>query len=107
MKNLYSHLPTDLPEEVCETLLEADSVRVERIVSHGHASPAGFWYDQDESEWVVVLKGRAKLRFEGDDELMEMGPGDYVKIPAHKRHRVEWITPDESTVWLAVFYSGE
>jgi len=70
--------------------------------SLGHASPEGYWYDQDQHEWVVVLKGAARLRFE--DETVEMRPGDFVNIPAHKKHRVEWTTPDEPTVWLAVFY---
>lgn len=80
-------------------------VRIERIVSTGHPSPEGFWYDQDEHEWVVVLMGRAKLIFEGNSEPVEMGPGDYMNIPAHRKHRVEWTSPDEPTVWLAVFYS--
>lgn len=101
--NLFANIPADLPEELVETLLESDSIRVERIISHGHASPEDFWYDQDENEWVVVLKGSAKLRFE--DETVEMQPGDYINIPAHKRHRVEWTTPDEPTIWLAIHYA--
>lgn len=103
MNNLFSNIPDHLPDELLETLLDADSVRIERIVSHGHASPEGFWYDQEQHEWVVVLKGAAGLRFE-DDKLVEMGTGDFVNIPAHKRHRVEWTTPEEPTVWLAVHY---
>jgi cupin 2 domain-containing protein len=91
-----------LPTELVTTLLEAADVRIERIVSHGHASPDGFWYDQDRNEWVLVLTGAAKLRFE--DETLEIGPGDFVNIPAQKKHRVEWTTPDEPTVWLAVHY---
>jgi cupin 2 domain-containing protein len=77
-------------------------VRIERIVSHGHASPGGFWYDQDRHEWVVVLTGAARLRF--DDDIVELKPGDFATIPAHTKHRVEWTTPDEPTVWLAVLY---
>ena len=91
-----------MPEELFATLLEAANVRIERIVSHGHASPEGFWYDQDHREWVVVLKGAARLRFEGDEEPIEMEPGDFVNIPTHQKHRVEWTTPDEPTIWLAV-----
>ncbi len=106
MKTLYS-LPPSIPDELTETLEETKNVRIERIVSHGHASPKGFWYDQDENEWVIVLKGQAKLRLEGKNEPMEMGPGDYLNIPAHQRHRVEWTTPDEPTIWLAVFYDEE
>jgi cupin 2 domain-containing protein len=104
MKNLFSNIPDDLPNELLETLIDADSLRIERIVSHGHASPEGLSYDQEQHEWVVVLKGTARLRFDDDDKLVEMGPGDYVNIPAHKRHRVEWTTPDAPTVWLAVHY---
>jgi cupin 2 domain-containing protein len=104
MNNLFSSIPDDLPDELLETLVDADSVRVERIVSHGHASPEGFWYDQEQHEWVVVLKGAARLRFDDNDTLVEMGPGDFVNIPAHRRHRVEWTTPEEPTVWLAVHY---
>jgi len=87
---------------VISTLLKSENVRIERIVSHGHSSPEGFWYDQDQHEWVMVLTGQAKLRIEGD--LLEMQPGDFVNIPAHVKHRVEWTTPDEPTVWLAVHY---
>jgi cupin 2 domain-containing protein len=104
MSNLFTSLPTDLPKELTEVLAESKSVRIERIVSTGHVSPEGFWFDQDENEWIVVLKGRAKLLFEGDDEPLEMKPGDFVNIAAHKRHRVEWTTDEETTVWLAVFY---
>ena len=100
--NLFADLPARLPDDLIVTLLEAADVCIERIVSHGHASPEGFWYDQDRHEWVVVLKGAARLRFE--DGTVEMKPGDFVNIPAHMKHRVEWTTPDEPTIWLAVFY---
>lgn len=100
-KNLFADLPQHLPQELIQTLLNAANVRIERIVSHRHASPEGFWHDQDQHEWVVLLKGAARLRFEG--EIVDMMPGDFVNIPAHTKHRVEWTTPDEPTIWLAVF----
>ncbi len=100
--NLFADLPPSLPDELVQTLTATPRVRIERIVSHGHASPPDFWYDQDETEWVTVVRGAARLRFE--DGTVEMRPGDHVTIPAHRRHRVEWTTPDEPTVWLAVFY---
>ncbi len=103
--NLFADIPRDLPEELVETLLQADHLRVERIVSHGHASPEGFWYEQEQHEWVVVLRGAARLRFE--DGALEMQPGDCENIPAYRRHRVEWTTPQEPTVWLAVHYARE
>lgn len=100
--NLFADIPPHLPEEIVQTLLTAAEVRIERIVSLGHTSPADFWYDQDQAEWVVVLQGSARLRFE--TELLDLKPGDFVNIPAHTKHRVEWTTPDEPTLWLAVHY---
>ena len=89
-------------EELLTTLAERPGVRIERIVSTGQASPPGFWYDQDWGEWVVLLSGAARLRFADEDEPRHLGPGDWVDIPAHCRHRVEWTDPDQPTVWLAV-----
>jgi cupin 2 domain-containing protein len=100
--NLFAGLPADLPAELTQTLAAGSGVRVERIVSLGHASPPGFWYDQDETEWVLVVRGAARLRF--DDRCVDLWPGDHATIPARRRHRVEWTTPDEPTVWLAVFF---
>ena len=105
MNNLFSSIPKSLPQELTQTLVSAGTIRIERIVSHGHASPKGFWYDQPEHEWVVVLQGAARLQFE--DEDLELKPGDFVNIPAHRKHCVGWTTPDEPTIWLAVFYTGD
>jgi len=105
MNNLFAHIPKSLRDELNETLVSAGSIRIERIISHGQASPEGMWYDQQESEWVVVLQGAARLQFE--DEYLELKPGDFVNIPARCKHRVAWTTPDEPTIWLAVFYSAE
>jgi cupin 2 domain-containing protein len=102
--NLFSALPSKLPVKLVLRLAESKHVRIERIVSTGHASPKGFWYDQQEAEWVVVLKGEAKLLLQGDAQPIHLKPGDHVTIPAHRRHRVEWTTPNEPTVWLAVHY---
>ncbi len=102
MKNLFEDIADALPEEQSDILAKAKNVRIERIVSTGHASPQGFWYDQDEHEWVVVLKGEARLVFE--NESLHMQPGVHVLIPAHRKHRVEWTTPNEPTIWLAVFF---
>lgn len=102
--NLFSHLPSDLPEELKETLAETAEVRIERIVSTGHTSPEGYWYDQDESEWLIVLQGEAQLALEDRPELLLLKPGDFVNIPAHQKHRVQWTSENEPTVWLAVFY---
>jgi len=102
--NLFADIPAPLPAELLQTLFARPNMRIERIVSHGHASPEGFWYDQAEHEWVVVLRGAAHVLFERDGRRVELRPGDYLQIPAHERHRVEWTTADEPTIWLAVFY---
>jgi cupin 2 domain-containing protein len=104
VRNILSNVPAAVPDEVFERIVDAEGVRVERIVSRGQSSPPGFWYDQDRNEWVLLLKGSARLLFEGDDAAVELKPGDYVNIPAHRRHRVEWTDPNEPTVWLAVHY---
>lgn len=106
MQNLFTDVPDRLPDELLETLLAGGAFRLERIVSRGQASADGFWFNQDRPEWVVVLRGSARLRFEGE-EPFRMGPGDFINIPAHKRHRVEWTTPDEPTIWLAVHYDEQ
>jgi cupin 2 domain-containing protein len=100
--NLLAGVPTNLPDELFETITESRDVRIERIVSHGHASPPGFWYDQPQHEWVVLVKGAARLRFE--NWTIDLTPGDFINIRAHEKHRVEWTSPDEPTVWLAVHY---
>lgn len=107
MDNLFSNLPADTSLEQIEPLLESATVRIERIVSHGQSTAADDWYDQDENEWVVLLKGEAELRFAGDEELLTMHPGNFVHIPAHRRHRVESTAGDQPTIWLAIFYATE
>ncbi len=102
--NIYSAIPDRAPEEIFETLVQAGRVMVERIISEAHASPEGSWYDQEESEFVLLLQGSAGLRFEGEEEIVVLKPGDWIDIAAHIRHRVEWTDPDERTIWLAVFY---
>lgn len=101
--NLLENLPADLSREVFETLVDADSVKIERIVSRGHASPASGWYDQEQHEWVIVLQGEALLCFDGEPDV-RLRAGDYIHIPAHTRHRVAWTRADEVTIWLAVHY---
>lgn len=102
--NLLHNIPAQLPAELIETLAAAGTTRIERIVSRGHASPPGFWYDQEQPEWVVLIQGAAHLRFAHDETVRQLGPGDYINIAAHVRHRVDWTAPDTDTVWLAVFY---
>ena len=103
MGNLFAKLPKPGDDEWFETLAASPGVRIERIVSHGHASPATGWYDQAQDEFVVLLRGAARLEFD-DGSDARLGPGDWLTIPAHRRHRVAWTDPDADTVWLAVHH---
>jgi cupin 2 domain-containing protein len=102
--NLFTNLPSPSDEESLSEILVRPGLRIERIVSFGQVSPAGFWYDQPHGEWVVVLAGAARLRFEDEPTPRTLMPGDHVSIPPHRRHRVEWTDPARPTVWLAVHY---
>jgi cupin 2 domain-containing protein len=102
ISNIFNDIPQHLPKEVVQTLIRAADVRIERIISHGQVSAANFWYDQPQHEWVIVLKGAARLQFEAG--IVEMKTGDFINIPAFKKHRVDWTTPDEPTAWLGVRY---
>ena len=102
--NLLRSLPDASAGECVDVLMTCPGLRFERIVSFGQASPPGFWYDLSESEWVVLLAGAARLRFADENEARLLGPGDWLEIPPHRRHRVDWTDPATPTVWLAVFY---
>ena len=102
--NLFQDIPTQLPNEIVERLIVGNNMRIERIVSKGHHSAPDFWYDQEENEWVLLIKGEARLRFEEGDRVVHLTEGAHVNIAAHERHRVEWTPEDAETIWLAVFY---
>ncbi|MDC5805422.1 cupin domain-containing protein [Vibrio europaeus] len=105
MTNLLANLPDSLNEEQFEDIVKGKDVRIERILSHGQSSPESGWYDQDESEWVMVLSGFGVIEFE-DGRIVKLEQGDHVSIPAHCKHKVKQTAQDEITVWLAVFYKG-
>ena len=101
--NLFNDIPVAmLPEELFQTLAEAGGIRIERIISEGHATPPGEWYDQGWDEWVLLVSGGATLRFDGDAPPLVLKPGDHVMIPAGCRHRVEWTDAAQKTIWVAV-----
>lgn len=102
-KNLLADLPPPTEEEHFETLFSNPQLRIERIVSHRHASPPGFWYDQPADEWVMLARGSAELEFD-DGRRQILTPGDWLVIPAGCRHRVAATGPD--TVWLAIHTAG-
>ncbi len=100
--NLLAALAAAGPEEQTNELFASSTVRIERIVSTGQASPPGFWFDQDWDEWVLLVSGQAVVRIETEPAPRTLHAGDYIVLPAHCRHRVEWTSPDEPTIWLAV-----
>lgn len=105
--NLFAGLPSAAAvDEQFADILQRPGLRIERIVSTGQASPEGFWYDQPEGEWVVVLQGEAKLRFADEADARHLKTGEFIDIAPHRRHRVEWTDPDRPTVWLAVHYAA-
>jgi cupin 2 domain-containing protein len=100
--NLYAQIPGHAAQEVFTGLLSTGHVRIERIVSFGQTSPAGFWYEQAEGEWILLLEGSAQLRL--GEQIVDLIPGDYLNIPAGTPHRVEKTAGNGPTIWLAVFY---
>lgn len=104
--NIFKNIPTQLPEELFECIVKREGFRIERIVSKGHITPAGQWYDQDGDEWVMLLQGQAVILYEQEHQVFHLNAGDYLLIPAHTRHRVEWTAPDLHTIWLATHFHG-
>lgn len=94
-------MPLDLKNEVIETISSCGNVTIERIISKNHSTPKNKWYDQETDEFVILLSGSANLMFENDEAII-LEPGDYIFIPAHKKHRVSKTDPDLESVWLAV-----
>ena len=105
MDNLFTDLPrsTVENEQFCE-LLARPGLRIERIVSTGQASPEGFWYDQPDGEWVLLIQGEAGLRFADEAKTRRLRAGDFVDIAPHRRHRIDWTGSEPLTIWLAVHY---
>lgn len=101
IRNLLRELPPPGPDEDFKTLQQRGRLKLERIVSRGHTTPEGEWYDQEQDEWVLVLAGGARLLIEDEGEKV-LGPGDALLLPAHCRHRVTWTDPAQPTVWLAL-----
>ena len=101
--NLFESIPEDLKHELFDVLVQNPGVKIERIVSKGHVSPASGWYDQERNEWVLVLKGCAAISFDDGMEI-SLKSGDFLNIPAHRKHKVSWTDPETETIWLAVHY---
>ncbi len=101
--NLFEKINENAKEEVFETIFERKDVRIERIISTGQSSPENFWYDQEENEFVALLKGSAQIKFIGG-KIFDLKEGDWLLIPARVKHRVEKTDKKTPTVWLAFFF---
>jgi cupin 2 domain-containing protein len=107
MDSIFAHLSSSTASgEQFSELFGRPGLRIERIVSTGQCSPEGFWYDQPEGEWVLLIQGGARLRFADEAEAHQLSPGDFIDIAPHRRHRVDWTPHDQTTIWLAVHYSA-
>ena len=104
MGSLFKDIPAELTDELFETICSTDRVKIERIVSKGHASPDGFWYDQEQNEFVLIIQGSAGLKVQGQDDIISLKAGDYLNIKSHVKHRVVWTDSACETIWLAVHY---
>jgi len=100
--NIMSAIPDNLPEELFELVYQRGKVRIERILSKGHMTPVGQWYDQAWDEWILLVQGQAKIMYQQNEHAIHLLAGDYLLIPAHTLHRVEWTPPDSVTIWLAI-----
>lgn len=101
--NLFTSIPEHFKDELIESLFQNSKIKIERIVSKGHRSATNHWYDQKTDEWVLLLKGSAIIAFKDNTEITLLA-GDYINLPAHKQHRVEWTDSDQDTVWLAIHF---
>jgi cupin 2 domain-containing protein len=106
MPNLLDHIPEELPAEWADTLLEQGGLRIERIVSRGHASPSDGWFCQESDEWVLLFRGAAELEYRASGERVRLAAGDWLFIPAGREHRVSWTPADRDTVWLALHWTA-
>ncbi|WP_202601930.1 cupin domain-containing protein [Photobacterium halotolerans] len=104
IQDVLSDIPDKLPEELFQTLINTSGVRIERIISRGHQTPPDEWYDQDEDEWVMVIRGAAELAFDDGRLPVRLREGQSIYLPARCRHRVSWTAPGANTIWLAVFF---
>jgi len=100
--NIFDIMPQDFSGEISEIIENTPSLRIERIVSTGQISAEGFWYDQSEHEWILLLQGEAKLEYI-NGEIIELKIGDYINIPPHKKHRVVFTSSSPQCIWLCIF----
>lgn len=102
LSNIFKDIQIDNENEQFIDLLKHENIKIERIVSNGQCSPIDFWYEQEENEFVLLLKGEAILEFENKEVILK--EGDFINIPSKQKHRVKYTSKEAPTIWLAVFY---
>jgi cupin 2 domain-containing protein len=101
MPNIYK-LPQEVSQlEKFEQIVSGKNIQIERIISTGQTTRSGQWYDQTTDEWVILLQGEAELSYV-DASRIKLKAGDYLLIPAHTKHRVEYTSVEPACIWLAV-----
>jgi len=101
--NIFTNIPKKLNEELFEDILNKPNIKIQRIISDGNTEEEFQWYDQNNDEWVIILQGAAIIEFKDEDDI-KLETGDYINIPAHKKHKISWLNKDIKTIWLAVHY---
>ena len=102
--NLFQARCPEPGAEIKRQLAAGNGWTLMLINSNGFVSPEGEWFDQAESEWVLVLRGSARLRLSSPDRLFDLSAGDHLMIPPHQRHRLDRTDPDPGTLWLALYW---
>lgn len=103
MANIFN-LPTQiLKEELFESLFNNERILIEKVISTGQITPKDEWYDQERDEWLILLQGDAELSYE-DTSRIKLTTGDYLFIPAHQKHRVEYTSSEPPCIWLTIFF---
>lgn len=102
--NIFSEIPTSIPKEVFNSIIDKDGIKIERIISKGHTTEKDKWYNQEKNEWLIMLKGKAELLFKNNNQIIKMKKGDYLNISAHTEHRVTKTSKKEETIWLTIHY---
>ena len=105
LNNIFENILPNSDEEIFDTIIQNQNIKIERIVSYGQTSPVDFWYNQEDDEFVLLLDGVARIEFENSE--ISLKKGDYLLIPKHKKHRVSYTLPNKPTIWLAIFFVGE
>ena len=96
MGNLYEDAQPPATGERFDTLLSQRGLVIERIVSTSKI--ASQEYVQEQDEWVVLLRGEARLDVAGRE--VPLRAGDYLFLPSRTPHTVLQVS--DGALWLAV-----